>query len=568
MARADRRRRGGGGVGRRRAHRLRRERRRGDVRRHRAERRLRLRFALRAPRPRAIRRPLSSGARGNLLEARQDDRSARPRSISFHRDPQEARSPERPALLRESAHLSAVRGAVRSSVRTERHAPLQRSAAGHRRRRRVRVPRGALVRARGDGVHDRLSRRVRASGVRRLSDARDLQLRARVPCVLSVALQRGCAIAATGRRTVRSRGRMPARLRGVLEADPERSADRAADRARVVAAAVALGDSRLRGVSGCDRRVVRLQRVRVGRVQLPGRRSADLLYDLSVRRAGRDLGQPRRRRHHVRVEGAGDVDEPRDAGALRAKPRVLPHRPPLRLRPLLLSRRRGGCVVALVGGAQGRLARADLFRIRRFYAGAPSRAAIHLERRRRPAGQPLFHERVLPAAAADVVHTGDGRVDWRRVVHREDPRRSVLQREVPVHDRGPRVRPPAAGRVDDGQRSADHARRAADAHLVRGRLALLPRHARLYSRGRRRGRHERHLDRRRRPRRHHRAIGVGHRSSNDHGAVADPDDARRLDGRRGIADRARAWQDDDLRPSSSGRSGVGQLFISPLSTID
>src|SRR5207247_1805119 len=101
---------------------------------------------------------------------------------------QAARSKSESTLFRKRADLSRSGCAVRAAVRTERAAVVQRGAPGTGRISRLLVPRRAVSAVDRRSVHDRVSRRVGASGVRGVSPPRTFQLLARPDRVFLLAV--------------------------------------------------------------------------------------------------------------------------------------------------------------------------------------------------------------------------------------------------------------------------------------------------------------------------------------------------------------------------------------------
>ena len=92
----------------------------------------------------------------------------------------DARSERRSAVFRKGAALCRRGCAVRPRARPERLSRLQRAPAVRRVRVRVLLPGGARAAGAGAGLHARIRRRDRRSGLRRVSHLGSLQLRARV----------------------------------------------------------------------------------------------------------------------------------------------------------------------------------------------------------------------------------------------------------------------------------------------------------------------------------------------------------------------------------------------------
>ena len=444
----------------------------------------------RTARPRPLRRHLSGGPGGNLSQARPSASDQVRHRAAVCPDLTTTGSANRSPVFRKGISLSGGCGAVRARPRDERLSRAACVAAVCRRHLRLPLSCHAVAAGGGAGVYARVHWRSRRAGVGRISDLRSVQLRAGLSRVFLLALQGSRAkgpAAGPGRPHAAAHRHLcgrPARGRHVFQV-VERRADRAAPRPVSIAAPVHPRRGACRRLCGNRRRTLRAQRRHVRRLQLPGWRSKDLLHALSIRRAGRDLGTARAADDHQPRRSTGSARAHRSDRQVRRERQVLSCRPTFRLHPVFLSGSRGHRPVAAIRCPPRCLARGDLPHRPDVHRDAAAHLSVYLERGRGSAGKPVLPQplsrAVLSRAPAVVSMAGDRRLGRRGVVHRQNARESIRGREVHLRDDRARLCAAAAGGAGHGERPADHARRAANAHLVLRRVVVFPRSARLHS---------------------------------------------------------------------------------------
>ena len=243
------------------------------------------------------------------------------------------------------------------------------------------------------------------------------------------------------------------------------------------------------------------------------------------------LGSTRHFRGHRRRRDSGRAHVTRNAESVRAQRRLFPRRSSFWVRSVFLPRCRGDRHLAAVAHASRAVAHADVSHVRDLCCRVAARAAVHVERGRRTARQPIpaqcLSHAVLSGLTDRINVAGADVVGWRDIVYGKNAGQPVRRRRISVAGHRTRSRAASARRVDDGQRPTGEAGSVADAHSLRTRphlASVFPRSERL-SAGT-----NRHVGFGDGPRGHYRSIRRSNRPSRGRGRNGGPDDGHTLNG--------------------------------------